>query len=249
MKYLMSLLIIMFAQPALAFKFTPEVCKSYGLGSNWYCEEERPQEETAYEILNASLLPEEKAVMLGKLVDRQLKRATITHDPNDIKAYLETHHLITEKGVEFARLVQRTLETEPRFSSSESYIKNVAEREIKESERESILTHARERYGLVFIFHPDCPHCRHQMPILASLKAHYGIKILGISPEEEDVPFLDEFILNEAIAKDPMVKAYPTILLLDRERPGKIFLAKGLTSEDRLEDLLVMRILERESRG
>ena len=41
----LSLITMLMPLMSQAFKFTPEICREYGLGSNWYCAQEKPEEE------------------------------------------------------------------------------------------------------------------------------------------------------------------------------------------------------------
>jgi conjugal transfer pilus assembly protein TraF len=69
---------------------------------------------------------------------------------------------------------------------------------------------------------------------------------MGISVDGNSFVDLNENIVDENITNDPMVQAFPTILLLDKKRPAKIFISKGLTSLADLEEKITRRIKERE---
>ena len=69
----------------------------------------------------------------------------------------------------------------------------------------------------------------------------FGIQELSYYFEE-----LDENITDLRISDDPLIQAYPTILLLDKQLGQKIFISKGLTTLDELEEKVVKRIRERE---
>ncbi len=238
---------------SLAFKFTPEVCREYGLGSNWYCEAEKNdlQEPSnamiAEDILNSDLAPEIQATMLNELWETQRKRAVITGEKDEIQKFLTTHYLIAEKGIGFARNVQRLIDTNPKLANSESYYKNITESRQKDEEKAEILSSAVSRYGLVFIYNSGCSHCIRQLPIIAKFRTEYRFKVMGITVDNNYFAGLDENIIDSAVINDPMVQAFPTILLLDKKHPEKIFIAKGLTTLDELEQRIVSRIKEREN--
>jgi conjugal transfer pilus assembly protein TraF len=249
MKQLISILAIIFiSNSAYAFKFTPEVCAKYGLGKNWYCEEaeEEARDITANDILNSELPGEEKAIRLNALWETQIKRATITENVRDIKKFLDTHNLITSKGIQFAKNVQKIIETNPLLFNSESYYKNVVEEQIRDEENKEILQNASSRYGLVFVYSTSCPHCVRQLSIILRFRDEYGFKILGITTDDSYFEGLDENIIDPTITNDLLVQSFPTILLLDKKVPGKIFLTKGIATNDELEEKIVKRIKERE---
>jgi conjugal transfer pilus assembly protein TraF len=238
--------ICLLANFAFAFKFTPEICQNYGLGQYWYCKEynNTSREISANEIMKSDVAPEEKAHQLNQLWELQRKRAVITAESQDIEKFLETHNLIINKGIDFAKITQNLIETSPKLSNSESYYKNIHEQIIKEQEYNEILENAHKRYGLVFIYSSTCPHCHRQLPII--LKLQEKIKVMGISVDGNSFVDLNENIVDENITNDPMVQAFPTILLLDKKRPAKIFISKGLTSLADLEEKITRRIKERE---
>ena len=102
---------------AVAFKFTPEICQKYNLGKNWYCEAEKidakQDELSSSDIMSSNLAPEEKAAQLNKLWEVQRQRAVITSDRGEIEKFLETHNLIVNKGIEFAKNTQSLIEASP----------------------------------------------------------------------------------------------------------------------------------------
>lgn len=251
---LIILITLFYGKTSLAFKFTEKVCQEYGLGKNWYCETEKLKNKeddfnntiTAQDILDSKLKPEEQAILLNELWEMQRKRAVITEDKKEIEKFLITHNLIAAKGIDFARNVQKLIETSPKFITSESYYKNIAESQIREEQRDQVLKNAHKRYGLVFIYNTNCKHCIRQFPIIEKLKEKYKLRVIGITIDDNYFAGLDENITDVNIANDPMVQAFPTILLLDKKLPTKIFIAKGLTTVDELEKRIAARIREHE---
>jgi conjugal transfer pilus assembly protein TraF len=234
---------------AYAFKFTSKICQEYGLGTNWYCkkDEEKATDVTANDILESPLPSEEKAVQLNALWEKQRKIAVISGKKEDLEQFLITHWLIAEKGVDFARNIQHLISTNPQYSNSQSYYKNISDEAIRESEKQVILRSSNKRYGLVFVYDSSCPHCIRQLPIIRRLKTDYKFSILGISLDENYLEGLDENITDESILQDPNVQSVPTVLLLDKQNPAKIFISKGLTTLDELEERIAGRIMEVEN--
>ncbi|MEK6733578.1 MAG: conjugal transfer protein TraF [Pseudomonadota bacterium] len=247
MKRLMVIIgLCVFSSPALAFKFTAETCQKYGLGKYWYCEEAPDKNEIGVkEIMNSSMSPEDKATQLNQLWEVQRKRAVITGERQEIEKFLETHNLIINKGIDFAKNTQGLIEATPTLANSNSYYKNMHEQNIREQEYNDILENSNKRYGLVFVYSSGCQHCHRQLPIILKLQDKF--KVMGISVDGNYFEGLDENIVDENIANDPLVQAYPTILLLDKAKPAKIFISKGLTSLTELEEKIVKRISERQN--
>jgi conjugal transfer pilus assembly protein TraF len=238
------------ANSALAFKFTPEICQKYGLGKYWYCEnftQENQDETSAKDIMESSLRPEEKAYQLNQLWELERQRAVITTSKKDIEKFLETHNLIINKGIDFAKITQNLIENSPILANSESYYKNLSDQMDKTLEKDTILANAYKRYGLVFIYSSTCSHCHRQLPIILNLLDKYKLKVMGISVDGNYFADLNENTTDGNIVNDPLIQAFPTILLLDKKYPAKIFISKGLTSLEAIEEKIVRRIMEREN--
>jgi conjugal transfer pilus assembly protein TraF len=236
------------SQEVQAFKFTNKVCEEYGLGKNWYCQEDENQSDTltANDILESSLPPEQQAIKLNELWEQQRKIAVITGKEEDIKNFLITHRLIAAHGVDFARKIQHLIDTKPEFSSSESYYKRISDEAIKSEKKQTILQSSNKRYALVFVYNSSCMHCSRQLPIIQKFKSVYRFKTLGITTDNNFFEGLDENLVDEQVFADPNVQAIPTILLLDKLSPERIFISKGLITLDELESRIANRIMERE---
>lgn len=70
--------------------------------------------------------------------------------------------------------------------------------------------------------------------------------MLGITSDGNNFRWFDENIVDENVTNDPMVQAYLTILLLNKQKPAKILISKGLTNLDELEERIATKIKERE---
>jgi conjugal transfer pilus assembly protein TraF len=252
--YLSSLFITMICpSDSQAFVFDEKACLEYGLGKNWRCEskenlsdEDKQNNITANDILESKISPEEKATRLNELWEVQRKRAVITEDKKEIERFLETHNIIVDKGVNFSKHVQKIIDNNPKLANSQSYYKNRVEEEIKDEEKDEILNRAKLRYGLAFIYSSSCTHCGKQFPIILEFKKKYKLNVLGITMDEHYFEGLDENIVDPNIANDPMIVALPTMILVDKQNPTKLFIAKGITSFSDLEDKIVNKIKEQE---
>ena len=245
-------------QVANSFQFSAETCRKYGLGKSWYCESEsrtpaqqNKAEESPYttpdEIMQRDVPPEQKALLLNQLWEVQQKRAVITGAQEDLENVLMTQTYIAKLGTDFGKKMIRLIESDPRYHMSQSYYQNISEEVINDADIAAVLSAAKTRYAIAFIYMSDCSYCKQQLPVLMSLKSKYGITILGISTSGESYSGLDEYIRDPSITSDPSIQAYPTIILLDSKSEKRIFVAKGLATQDRLEKLIYRRILEVEN--
>ena len=69
---------------------------------------------------------------------KQRQKAVITANRQDIEKFLETHNLIINKGIDFAKVTQNLIETSPILANSESYYKNLSDQNIKELEKNDL---------------------------------------------------------------------------------------------------------------
>lgn len=250
----LALTILVFAiANAHAFEFSKAVCEEYGLGSNWYCKDNKEKQNNipdlplAEDIMKQNIAPEEKAIQLNQLWEVQQKRAVITGEKSDLENVLQTQRLIAKLSTDFARNMVRLTQTDPRFSKSESYYQNISDEFIEDARKESVLREAKNRYAIAFIYSTGCPYCERQLPVLLSLKEKYGLSLLGISTDGGMYNGMDQNIVDKTIVSDPNVQSFPTIMLLDSKNEKRIFISKGVTTGDQLENLIFRAILDIEN--
>jgi conjugal transfer pilus assembly protein TraF len=238
---------------AYSFEFSKEVCEEYGLGSNWYCKDSErdkrkiPDLPIAEDIMKQNIAPEEKAIQLNQLWEVQQKRAVITGEKKDLENVLQTQRLIAKLSTDFGRNMVRLTQTDPRFSMSESYYQNISDEFIEDAKREKVLKEARSRYVIVFIYSTGCPYCERQLPVLHSLKAKYGLSLLGISTDGGMYNGMDQNIIDKTAINDRNIQSFPTIMLLDTRNEKRIFISKGLTTGDQLENLIFRAVIDVEN--
>jgi conjugal transfer pilus assembly protein TraF len=185
--------------------------------------------------------------MLNQLWEVQRKRAVITGKKEDLEKLLITQSFIAKKGTDFARNMVRLVEMHPEYSNSESYYKNISDAYIERQEKENLLKTAKNHYSLALVYSSMCPYCKRQLPIIASLKEEYGIKVIGVSVDGGFYEGFDANAHDPDAVNDPNVKAYPTILLLDNKDMTRSFIAKGLTTRDDLENRIYKILKEKEN--
>ncbi len=236
-----------------AFSFSKKVCEEYGLGSNWYCKDKKINKNkvhdlpVAEDIMNQNIAPEEKAIQLNQLWEVQQKRAVITGEKQDLENVLHTQRLIAQLSTDFAKKMVRLTQTDPRFSKSESYYQNISDEFIEDAKKESLLREAKNRYVITFIYSTGCPYCERQLPVLLSLKEKYGLSLLGISTDGGMYNGMDQNIIDKTVLNDPNVQSFPTIMLLDTKQEKRIFISKGLSTGDQLENLIFRAVVDIEN--
>ena len=237
-----------FLQDTNAFTFSKETCLEYGLGRSWYCESEQEEQTSPYttapEIMQRQIEPEQKAVLLNQLWEVQQKRAVITGNKSDLENVLITQNYIAQLGTDFARNMIRLINSNPNYASQDSYYQNVSNEMIENADIERTFQEEAGRYAIAFIYNSTCHYCKLQLPILEHLRIKTGLKIIGISSDGGKYQGLDEIIVDESVLSDPNVKSFPTLMLLDAKEGRRVFLAKGLITEDQLLRQIYNRIKE-----
>jgi len=252
----LSLFLIMsfiFSHKAISggFKFTPEVCKKYGLGKNWYCESKgnkpdaKEKDTDIEDILNSNLPGEKKAELLEGLRDLHTKRAVMDGRQKDIDKAMKIQGIFASKAVEYAKVAQRTVDSDPKLAMTHSNFKYDTEQAIAGEELEGYLREGSKRYILVMIYNPNCAGCQAQLPKILRMKELWGYSNLGISVTEEYFEGFDENISDSEVAKDEIIVKYPTIVALDTQVEEKIFLSNGITQVEEMEEKLGKLIKER----
>ena len=110
------------------FKFTPEVCKKYGLGKNWYCGSQSNDQDVGKDteiedILNSNLPGEKKAELLEGLRELHTKRAVMDGRQEDIDKAVKIQGIFAKKVIEYAKVAQRTVDSDPKLAVTHSNFK------------------------------------------------------------------------------------------------------------------------------
>jgi thiol-disulfide isomerase/thioredoxin len=235
---------------AAGFKFTPEVCKKYGLGKNWYCgsqsnDQDLGKDTEIEDILNSNLPGEKKAELLEGLRELHTKRAVMDGRQEDIDKAVRIQGIFAKKVIEYAKVAQRTVDSDPKLAVTHSNFKYDTEEAMAGAELEGYLREGSKRYVLVMIYNANCGSCQAQLPKILRMKEKWGFRNLGISVTEEHFEGFDESLSDSEVAKDGSIIKYPTLVVLDTNKQEKIFLSNGITQVEEMEERLVALIKER----
>ena len=249
--FIVTSFVLMLNQSANAggFKLTPKLCKEYGLGKNWYCGEEKREGselKRPQEIMNMKIPGEQKAELLNQLWEVSRKRSVMDGKKEDLEIFLETNYLISKLSLNFANNAQSIVETNPVYSGETSILEADVNKEEADKEKARIIEMASKNFIMGFIYNAECPICHKQMPILMHFKKATGFKILGITESEPYFEGLDHNITDTDIRSNKMIKAFPTLILMDNRSGKKIFISKGIITFDSIIEKIVARVKELE---
>lgn len=245
MKKLSSLIVtIYFFLGASSYAAMTDYCKEYGLGWNFYCQEESKEEtsEISKEIPKNQEDYAQKLDQVKKLLENKKAKAVIYPTEDNIKDYMAYQQQVLDKSGTFADQWRRVLWKTPDLDYT---LKRPVSKVGKESwidqrnkNMANTIKHINERYGVFFLFSSTCPHCHRYSPILRSFKEKYGITIIPVSMDGGGLPEWQNFMVNKGqISRMGIsVEAVPATILFDKETRQVVPVGFGVLSHSELEE-------------
>jgi conjugal transfer pilus assembly protein TraF len=224
----------------------PSYCEEYGLGFNFYCQDEKKEPSTSPEEKKST--PENQDDYTEKLeeVQQTLKnkkaKAVMYPTEDNIKDYMAYQQLVLNQASTFAdqwrRVIWKTPELDYTLKRPVSKVGKESWIDKRNSDVASAVRNINDRYGIFFLFRGDCPHCHRYSPILKSFQQKYGINIMAVSMDGGSLPEWDKFMVNTGqIAKMGIeVAQVPTTLLFDKNTRKVIMIGSGVLSHSDLEE-------------
>lgn len=237
-------LIVLFTTSAYAKG--PNYCREYGLGWNFYCQDEKKEEVATKE--DKKSIPEdqddyaEKLAQIKKTLEDKKAKAVIYPTEDNIRDYMAYQKTVMDRSGTFADQWRRVLWKTP---SLDYTLKRPVSKVGKESwidERNkdvaSTIRHINDRYGVFFLFSSTCPHCHRYSPILKSFQEKYGITIMPVSMDGGGLPEWGNFMVNTSqIARMGITEtSVPQTLLFDKETRQVLTVGTGVMSHSELEE-------------
>jgi conjugal transfer pilus assembly protein TraF len=221
-----------------------DYCKEYGLGWNFYCQDEQKaeQEKTDKKIPENQDDYAEKLAEIKQTLENKKAKAVIYPTEDNIKDYMAYQQVILNQSGTFADQWRRVLWKTPDLDYT---LKRPVSKIGKESwidqrniDVASTIRHINERYGIFFLFRSDCPHCHRYSPILKSFQQKYGINIMAVSMDGGGLPEWENFTVNNGqIARMGIeVQAVPATILFDKVTRQVVPIGFGVLSHSDLEE-------------
>ena len=224
-----------------------DFCKEYGLGWNFYCQEEQIKEEVTEKksVKETPKNQEDYAAKLAEIkqvLEEKKAKAVIYPTEENIKDYMSYQQMVLDKSGTFADQWRRVLWKTPELDYT---LKRPVSKVGKESwtdDRNSKIVGAirgiNNRYGVFFVFRSDCHFCHRYSPILKSFKEKYGIVVMPVSMDGGGLPEWEKFMVDHGqIERMGMeVKSVPATILFDKETRQIIPVGFGVLSHSDLEE-------------
>lgn len=224
---------------------------------NWYCEEEKEEEQRAAETTKPadkqsskqSETREEKAIKEMEAIRKNLdgKRVLSVLYPTEenIRAYIAAQKQEIDRAAFYADVWRRVLwqnaelNFELKNPMNNSAIK-VMKSERNRSEQETMTALAKE-WGLFFFFRGDCPYCKHMVPTLQWITRSYDMTILPISLDGATIEGLPPSVKDNGMAAKFGVEAVPLYVLGNVKTGKMVILGSGVLSlQDFVERIYVL---------
>ena len=207
-------------------------CGERRLGYWFYCS--RPKRATAQlEAVTAEL--------------RELKaRAIIEPTPQNVTAYIRFQREQLDRASLFSDVWQRAIWQEPELDYTlERPVGTLAKRQWQDAraaERDTIMAHLGDRYGLFYFFAQTCGACEVMSPIVKAVADRWHLTVRAISTDGGPSRHFPQYTVENGqrprMGLEP--KITPALVLWDSEAGRAIPIGYGVLSADELQDRIFL---------
>ena len=239
-------LILLLSTTAHAKK--PNYCAEYGLGWNFYCQDEQKEEESKPETKKLTEAPQnqedyaEKLSQIKKTLEDKKAKAVIYPTEDNIKDYMAYQKTVLDRSGTFAdqwrRVIWKTPTLDYTLQRPVSKVGKESWIDKRNSDVENTVRNINDRYGVFFLFSGSCPHCHRYSPILKAFQQKYGINIIAVSMDGGALPEWPKFMVNHGqIARMGIDNnTVPATLLFDKKTRKVIPVGFGVLAHSELEE-------------
>ena len=223
----------------------PFYCAERRLGYWFYCTRPKPPEQ------QAPLPPEQQSAtsrldaITAEL--RELKaRAILEPSPENVTAYIRFQRRQLDQASLFSDVWQRAIWQEPELDYTlqrpVSTLGKRAWQDNRKAERDGVMAHLSDRYGLFYFFAQSCGACEIMSPIIQSVAQTWHITVRAIStdggPSRHFPRYTVETNQRARMGLDPGIT--PAVVLWDAAAARAIPIGYGVMSADELQDRIYL---------
>ena len=225
------------------------------LGWHFYCDrddglEEEPPDERAAPPSATGSARARIADMRARLEEARAE-AILDPAPEKVAAYLELQRAALQRAATFSDAFRRTVWATPALDYTlRRPVGALAKRLWSDERRDQIantLATLGERYGLIYLGHPDCGGCRVFGPLLRAFSLRHGIDVLAVSMTGGPLDGWPGAVPDNGraarlgLAGSPL----PAVALFDTKTRRALPVGFGVLAEDQLaERIFVLTRLE-----
>ena len=225
------------------------------LGWHFYCDrdEETLDESPGRQAPSPSATSDATAriAAMRERLEEARAEAILDPTPEKVAAYLELQRAALQRAAVFSDAFRRTVWATPELDYTLTRpVGALAKRLWSDERRNEIaaaLARLGERYGLIYLGHPDCGGCRVFGPLLRAFAMRHGLDVLAVSMTGGPLDGWPEAVPDNGraarlgLAGSPL----PAVVLFDTETKRALPVGFGVLAEDQLaERIFVLTQLE-----
>ncbi len=186
------------------------------------------------------------AAWLAARLPHYLNAALDDPSPENVSAYLYLQRYTLDKSMRFADAAELAVMTDPFLDENTrrpiaTFGAQARTRAALDALEMTLISLAQE-VGVYFFYRSDCPYCAAQAPILQSLEANYGLRVMAVSLDGRPLPGnpFPDYVSDGGQAGYLNVVATPALFLVKPEPHREVVqLSQGLLSLSEFEDRLI----------
>lgn len=223
----------------------PFYCAERRLGYWFYCTRPKPPEQQAPLPAEQQSATSRMDAITAEL--RELKaRAILEPSPENVTAYIRFQRRQLDQASLFSDVWQRAIWQEPELDYTlqrpVSTLGKRAWQDTRKAERDGVMAHLSERYGLFYFFAQSCGACEVMSPIVQSVAQTWHITVRAIStdggPSRHFPRYTVETNQRARMGLDPGIT--PAVVLWDAAAGRAIPIGYGVMSADELQDRIYL---------
>jgi conjugal transfer pilus assembly protein TraF len=223
----------------------PFYCQERRLGYWFYCTVPKPPE-----TLQAQAVPDASATERLEAITSELRelkaRAILEPTPANVTAYIRFQRAQLDRASLFSDVWQRSIWQDPDLDYTlQRPVSTLGKRQwqdARKAERDSVMAHLSQRYGLFYFFAQSCGACSVMSPIVRSVAATWAIEVRAISTDggpSPDFPrYTAETNQRARMGLEPGIT--PAVVLWDAAAHRAIPIGYGVMSADELQDRIYL---------
>lgn len=220
-------------------------CAERRLGYWFYCTRPKPPERQEPQPLEQQSATSRLDAITAEL--RELKaKAILEPSPENVTAYIRFQRRQLDQASLFSDVWQRAVWQEPELDYTlqrpVSTLGKRAWQDNRKAERDSVMAHLSERYGLFYFFAQSCGACEVMSPIVQGVAQTWHITVRAIStdggPSRHFPKYTVETNQRQRMGLDPGVT--PAVVLWDSAANRAVPIGYGVMSADELQDRIYL---------
>jgi conjugal transfer pilus assembly protein TraF len=220
-------------------------CAERRLGYWFYCTKAKPQEPEAVPAAPAPSAAQQLDTITAEL--RELKaRAILQPSPANVTAYIRFQRAQLDRASLFSDVWQRSIWQDPDLDYTlQRPVSTLGKRQwqdARKAERDNVMAHLSERYGLFYFFAQSCGACSVMSPIVRSVAGTWAITVRAISTDGGPSPDFPRYTAetNQRARMGVEPGITPAVVLWDAAAGRAIPIGYGVMSADELQDRIYL---------